>query len=387
MLTKFLQSAFELTYPVVVLLFLLLIIARQGERVAKIAAYEQAISEKAKQFLWPWLYQIGGGLVQLVCLALEYLFDSVLGGLEAVSKFFDTLEDRHRVDLDSGLQPLSLLGATGVTAIDAEKVADMAVRIWGESRFSRADRVATYQDWLAHDPDCIKLVLPPGTNSPIGFTCFFALKQDIFERFQRGRMSQRTFEGRDFEQAQPHNVFIQAVALQKSALVGFSDRKQLDSYIHSHILEHVAIFARRALPGKSTFTEADLAALPVVCADICEPAGEQMARHYTFKEHARNTIDKTKIFLLEPAKFQDPNEPPERRHRLGQFLDYLNGKRRKAYDFKDQVTSAQRSRIWWKAAILGVNLVVTGLSIVLLTCLLYRIGVWLMAAIGPFLGD
>ncbi|MFO0262921.1 MAG: hypothetical protein ACK53V_14945, partial [Planctomycetota bacterium] len=114
-------------------------------------------------------------------------------------------------DLDSGLQPLSLLGATGVTAIDAEKVADMAVRIWGESRFSRADRVATYQDWLAHDPDCIKLVLPPGTNSPIGFTCFFALKQDIFERFQRGRMSQRTFEGRDFEQAQPHNVFIQAV--------------------------------------------------------------------------------------------------------------------------------------------------------------------------------
>ncbi|MFO0221209.1 MAG: hypothetical protein ACK54I_17595, partial [Planctomycetota bacterium] len=131
----------------------------------------------------------------------------------------------------------------------------------------------------------------------------------------------------------------------------------------------------------------DLAALPVVCADICEPAGEQMARHYTFKEHARNTIDKTKIFLLEPAKFQDPNEPPERRHRLGQFLDYLNGKRRKAYDFKDQVTSAQRSRIWWKAAILGVNLVVTGLAIVLLTCLLYRIGVWLMAAIGPFLGD
>ena len=387
MLTKFLQFAFELTYPLVVLLFLLLIIARQGERVAKIAAYEQAISGKAKQFLWPWLHETAGRLVQVVCLATEYLFDSILGGLESISEFFDSLENRHRIDLNSGLQPLSLQGAPSVSTVDAEKVAEMAVRIWGESRFSRADRVATYQDWLAHDPECIKWILPPGTANPIGFTCFFALKQDMFDRFQRGRMSQRTFEGRDFEQAKPQNVFIQAVAIHKSALVDFSDRKKLDSYIHSHILEHIAIFARRALPGKTTFDEGDLAALPVVCADICEPAGELMARHYTFKEHAKNTIDKTKIFLLEPARFKDPNEPPERRHRLRQFLEYLNGKRHKSFDFKDQTQATQRNRVWWKAAVWGINLAVSFLTVVLLVCLLYRIYVWALAAIAPFTGS
>ncbi len=385
MFAKILQSAFEFAYPLVLLLFLLLVIAKQGDRLVKISVYEKTISEKSQQLLWPWLHNFFGWLVRFVCFVVEYLFDTVIGGLEAVSSIFGFLEGRYRIDLDSPPEPVSLLGNPLAHANDAEKLADTAIKIWGESRFSRSDRVATYVDWLEQEPDCIKWIIPPGTSSPIGFTCLFPLKKEVFDRFQRGRMSQRTFEGIDFEKGVPGNVFVQAVAINKSALLQFPDLKRLNSYIHSHILEHVSIFVRRAFPGKSKLdSDVDLKKLPVICADICEPTGEQLARHYTFKEHAVNTIDKTKIFLLEPSRTDERNEPQERRRRLNQFIAYFNGERRAKFDFSSGYESPKRGRAWLKVAVLFVNLCVFALGGVLLISLVYRGAVWVTSFLGPF---
>ncbi len=383
--TKLLQSAFEFTYPLVLLLFLLLVIAKQGDRLIKISGYEKTISEKSRQLLWPWLHGFFSSLIRVFCVLVEYLFDTVLGGLEAVSSIFGFLEGRYRLDFDSPPEPISLLGNPAAPADDAEKIADMALEIWGDSRFSRSDRIATYMDWLENEPDCIKWIIPPGTSSPIGFTCLFPLKKEVFDRFQRGRMSQRTFEGSDFEKGEPGNIFIQAVAIKKSNLLHFPDLKRLNCYIHSHILEHMSIFVRRAFAGKSKLdVDTDLKKLPVICADICEPTGEQLARHYTFKEHAANTIDKTKIFLLEPARADEGNEPGERRRRLTQFISFFNGEKRKRFEFKSGHESFKRDRVWLKVTLFIVNLCVLFLGLMLLISLVYRGWCWVKAFLGPF---
>lgn len=172
---------------------------------------------------------------------------------------------------------------------DVPKIVELADYVFAELGVTLDHRSKMYKHWLAHDPNAILFIddIKQPEDSPhrrIGYTSVLSLKNDAYEMYRRGELSEYKLNKEHFAAYSSDNparfIFIQALAA-----VGGIDR-DLWKVVYHTIACHVAL--HNSHPK---------VAPPIIIVDACYKSGAKLAKKWGFAQIGQSA-DNTPLFEL-----------------------------------------------------------------------------------------